>query len=177
MLILALQYDSGGLIGRPPDFDQEPAQYPEIKSLMAHVCDALQETGAAHFRVFAFDDQPWPVDVRYDLLVVLEQIPGILAALRASAPEFTISFYEQGIERDLIFHRDSSNWLTVEYNTQLEWNPPRLVEHIEAADLERQLLALASDFVRAAQIVCPAAAASQPFRQWVDELHVPGPAT
>jgi uncharacterized protein YjbI with pentapeptide repeats len=173
-MLLALQFDPAArttLADCPP----ESAELSEIKGLLAHLCDALQDTGAAHFRVFAFDDRPWPVDIRYDLLVVLEQLPAILSALRASAAGFTLSFYEQGIERDLIFHRQSSNWLTVEYSTRLDWTPARSVENIDAPDLERQLLDLASGFVRAVEILCPKGAALKWFREWVDSLQIPSP--
>jgi uncharacterized protein YjbI with pentapeptide repeats len=174
MITLALQYDLSALTAHP-DCDYDPARDNEIVGLLIHLCGALHETGAARFYVIAFDDRPWPVSVRRDLSVVLEQLSGVLAALRSSADEFELDFFEQGIERNLLFHRTPSNWLTVEYSSNLDWNPPRSVENIDAADLERQIVELVESFVRAAQVVCPAAAGSPVFREWLNGLHLPDP--
>lgn len=177
MFTLALKYDVAALTGPHEDCDYDPAR-PEIRGLINHVCSALEETGAAHFEVIAFDDQPWPVSVWCDLPVVLEQVSGVLEALRSpNTGEFTLSFYEQGIERDLIFTRGLSNRIAVDFSSQIEWSPSRSVENIDAAELERQLVALVNSFVRAARIVCPAATGSQIFREWLPGMAIPNPPT
>ncbi|HEY6400248.1 MAG TPA: hypothetical protein VI479_02485 [Blastocatellia bacterium] len=83
--------------------------------------------------------------------------------------EFELSFYEQGIERDLLFTRGPSDQIAVDCRTWLKWNPIRSVEYIDATALEAQLIALVKSFAQAAQIICPSAVKSRPFRAWLSE--------
>ena len=177
MFTLALKYDVSALTGPHEDCDYEPARYPEIVGLVFHVCSALQETSAVHFEVIAFDDRPWPVGVRRDLSVVLKQVSGVLEAVRSpKASEFTLNFYEQGIERDLLFTRGPANRIAVDFSSEIDWSPPRSVENIDAAELERQLVALVTGFARATLVVCPAAAGSRVFRDWLAGMSISDPA-
>jgi len=173
MFSLALKYDTAELTGPHDDCDYTPAKYPQVLGLLSHLCDALEETGAVRFEVIAFADEPWPVDVRCDLSVVLKQVPEVLQAVRSpETREFELSFYEQGIERDLLFTKGPSNRIAVDFSTRLEWHPPRSVENIDTEALERQLVTLVEDFVRSARIVCPLAAGSQTFREWLAGMDI-----
>jgi hypothetical protein len=46
-----------------------------ITSVLIDICDALAEEASVHFLVGGFGQDPWPVDVRMDLPVVIEQVP------------------------------------------------------------------------------------------------------
>ena len=67
----------------------------DVRSILNDVCDWLQPH--ARFIVSGFGQARWPVDVRTDLCVLLEQLPSALLALASDAP-FEIDFYEQGIQ-------------------------------------------------------------------------------
>jgi hypothetical protein len=69
-----------------------------ITSVLTDICEALAEEGSVRFVVDGFGQDPWPVDVRTDLPVVIEQVPAVLKALR-SGFSTSLGFYEQGIQR------------------------------------------------------------------------------
>lgn len=78
----------------------------DVRSILARVCEACAQT--ARFSV-SFAGEDWPVDVETDLLVFLEQLPSVLGAAR-SRRDFSVDFYEQGLERRLKFEFVTSNY-------------------------------------------------------------------
>lgn len=89
----------------PADVDVKPREYdPELDdvgSVLRDICEILDRLGA-RFVVRICSDQLWPVTVRTDMLVVLEQITDVLALVSRDQTA-TLDFYEQGIERVVKF--------------------------------------------------------------------------
>ena len=82
--------------------EETPAYDTELddeRSVLRDVCAALAVDDRIRF-VVQFAGETWPVDVRTDLVTVLEQLPD--TRLAPSQP-FDIDFYEQGLERTLHF--------------------------------------------------------------------------
>jgi len=75
------------LSNRPHDPFPTRKYHPElddVRSILNDVCDWLQPH--ARFTVSGFGQAQWPVDVRTDLCVLLEQLPRALLALASDAP-------------------------------------------------------------------------------------------
>lgn len=89
---------------RQIDFDVPPNGYDEslddIRSILSDLCRALEQEG--ELSVSGFGQDRWPVDVGTDLLILLEQLPALLRCLSCGKPA-ALEFYEQGIERNLLF--------------------------------------------------------------------------
>lgn len=85
------------------EFDPE---YDDARSVIASICDGLDEAGTATFNVSGFGDSAWPVDVATDLVTLIEQLPEALTVLELRSGKFRIEFYEQGIERLIFFNCD-----------------------------------------------------------------------
>lgn len=171
MLSIALELDPARWPAAAPLCDDGSAKRPDVGGVLSQLCLALADTGALRFKVMAFDDEPWPVDVACDLAVLLEQLSDFLQALRSPAVlEFELSFYEQGIERDLLCTREASNRIVVDPSSRLPWTPVRSVEIIEAGELDRQLVALVDVFATAARVVCPALTDSPVFQDWLAQV-------
>lgn len=172
MFSLALIPDSAIPAASREDCDAAATQS-EIDGLLSNLCSALQASGTLRFDVRGFDTAPWPVSVEYDLLVVLEQVPIVLRALRTpECREFELSFYEQGIERDLLFTREDNGHLVIDAVSALDWNPQCTVENSSVVDLEQQLLTLVLDFTEAAHQICPQAARSPVLTAWLSEMGI-----
>ena len=119
----------------------------DVTSVIADACEVLAESGGVEFVVSGFVDEPWPVDVRTDLSVVLEQLPAALTRLRARK-NFDINFYEQGIERELMFRVSNEPIVTVTcVSWDATWSPAVETVVVAREDLELMLFTLGTDFL------------------------------
>lgn len=125
------------------------------------MCDVLESQRALRF-VVEWGDQPWSVDVRTDLSVVLEQLPGVFQGLMVGG--FTLSFFEQGLERDLAFQRKGATWdvSCSPYEGVAARSSSLLVEH---ELLRRMFIELRDTFDTAAR--CLGWSKNHAYQQWL----------
>ena len=93
-MIFDMRLDTTGLQGGA---DVKVDTCLDYEVFVMEACERLASAGAA-FRVGGFGDSEWYVDVGYDLATVVEQLPGVFAALREGSAA-KIDFYAQGMER------------------------------------------------------------------------------
>ena len=74
-----------------------------IAELLDCACGALANRGNMKFEIM-IGSSSWPVDVRTDLSVFLEQMGALLQFLDVEEGTFTVSMYEQGIEANIVFN-------------------------------------------------------------------------
>ena len=106
-------------------FDREPKydpKYEDVNSLLGDICELLAKDKVFKFRVNGFGDSCWPLDIRTDLCTFLEQLPSAIKALDKDSGEFDIDFYEQGLERRLVFTIKGGNVL-IECMSATTWIP------------------------------------------------------
>lgn len=132
-----------------PSYDPE---LDDVRSVLGDVCEALEDAGA-RFCVQICSKERWPVTVRTDLSLVLEQLAGVLAALAAGLPT-KLELYEQGVERVVSLVPGGST-VAVECDDMIR--KPSSVTTSAVLDrrmvIER-LCRLASDFLAAADACC-----------------------
>jgi hypothetical protein len=151
---------------RPPLFSDssEGRDAPEdFTSLIIDGCSLLEEAGC-RFLVSGFGQGSWPVDVRYDLSTVMEQLVDVLADLRAEK-ESELDFYGQGIERVLDFF-PGPDGVRIRCRSGTAWEPNPTVEHASTEDLQRMFVRLAVDFAEALALVSPDLARVPPIPAW-----------
>lgn len=127
----------------------------DYRSVLSDICDLLEDTRKVQFVVLAFDDMPWRVDCRTDLLVIMEQMPEIITALSMGTYDFRLDFYEQGIERDLIF-KEKDDVIDVTCISRTAWVPNSEVIALSKETTTCIIYTLYEDFISAAFQVCPA---------------------
>ncbi|MCC5480428.1 hypothetical protein ACFV2N_12420 [Streptomyces sp. NPDC059680] len=135
----------------------------DYESLVMDACELLGETDC-RFHVAGFGQDPWPVDISYDLSSVIEQLPQAWTALRRKE-RAQIDFYGQGVERAITF-APAGEQIIMTCTTQTNWIPDPATEIASLSDVEGRLAALAHDFRRALDRACPDIAAREPFAQW-----------
>ena len=147
----------------PPLRDYDP-ELDDVRSILSDVCDWAEPYGI--FVVGGFGQDPWPLDVRTDLLVVLEQLPEALLALSSGAA-FEIDFYEQGVERRISFSPNEGGYAAacLSYGN---WRPDPSVEKIDRAALDRMLTAVRDEFLRFIRCSYP----GLELHPWLVSLHV-----
>jgi|SRR6218665_2143696 len=146
-----------------PSFEYDD-ELDDVRSILSDVCEALADTSAAEFVVSGWGEERWPVDVRTDLAVFLEQLPDALAAVD-SGSSFVIDFYEQGVERVVRFDPQGEIYLG-RCESQTDWTPAPAVEMIGMLELKKMFSEVREDLMRFLSRVAPRAAAHPWMREW-----------
>ncbi|WP_398497949.1 hypothetical protein [Variovorax sp.] len=123
----------------------------DVRSILADACEALE--GHAEFLIAGFGQDRWPVDLRTDLAVFLEQMPDALRAVR-SGEEAEIDLYEQGIERTLELQPRGAGY-AVRCVSRTDWQPVPEVDAFEGRAIETMLLGVRDAFLQALARLAP----------------------
>ncbi|MET3496457.1 hypothetical protein [Variovorax boronicumulans] len=123
----------------------------DVRSIVMDLCGALDES--ADFLIAGFGQARWPVDVRTDLAVFLEQLPDAVQALRARQAA-VIDLYEQGIERTLEFLPPGDR-CAVRCISRTDWAPDPEVEELDITALDDMLLAVRDEFLKVLAQLAP----------------------
>ncbi|WP_327047986.1 hypothetical protein OG320_08960 [Microbispora sp. NBC_01189] len=135
----------------------------EFDSVIMYSCELLSETDC-RLLVGGFGQDVWPVSIDYDLSTILEQLPTLIADLRAG--QLTeLDFYAQGVQRILDFIPDGE-MLRIRCRSGTSWTPEPEFEVAAKEDIVSMLTRLASDFASILQRVAPSIGTLMPFPQW-----------
>jgi hypothetical protein len=154
----------------PEDVSHGPYSEEEddVRSILFDICDTLQELEVAIFSVGGFGQAEWPVDVRSDLLICVEQIGDVLDAIKNRKPA-DLSFPEQGIQRSIsIKYSDGLSQLAC--TSFGNWRPNGELEHIDTFRLQESLSAVATTFIALAGEHCPLLCNHAWFQEWKIKL-------
>jgi len=136
---------------------------------IAVACDLVADAEVAKFRLTCGGSKPWPVDVRTDLSVLLEQCPNIFRALAEREPGFQLRMYEQGIETVLSFAR-GAEVLTVIGRPLVPGGTSRYAsdqaEEVSVEMFLRCITDVVAGFVECCAVVCPHLLAMPEFVEW-----------
>jgi len=136
-----------------------------VISILSDVCEFAQSKRGV-FRVGGFGQAQWPVDVRTDLCVVLEQLPEVLAAVKSGKPT-VLDFYEQGIQRRITFTPAAANYEMTCTAFSRYWEPSPATERIGRVALGRMLSGVLDEFMGFMRCVAPALEQHPWIRIWL----------
>lgn len=120
---------------------------------------AMYGSSLLHHHGFTFTLQGlgqgvWPVDVRYDLATVIEQLPGVIGALVQSQP-VALQLYGQGIEK-LVEFASEGDWVLATSSPIYDVDVGTIgTQRVLLADLIRQLRQLGRGFVEQVSLLEP----------------------
>ncbi|MGB3532072.1 MAG: hypothetical protein WBA13_01000 [Microcoleaceae cyanobacterium] len=153
-------------LDRTPSYDN---QYDDATSVIMDLCDILEEEGIVCFRVKGFGQDSWPVDVAIDLSSILEQLLEVIDSIHKENYPCGLNFYEQGIERKLVFE-NSDRLVKISCYSRTSWVPsPNLILESKKYILS-MFINLKTSFVEVANKVCPQLSASDLFITWCKHL-------
>lgn len=135
----------------------------DVRSILTDVCDLAGQQ--SQFLVSGFGQHSWPVDAKTDLVVLLEQLPEALIAVSESAP-FEIDFYEQGIERKVVFSPEGNRY-TASCFSYGKFKPNPAIHHIDRDSLSQMLTSVRDEFVRFMRSNCPGLLSHPWMRDWL----------
>jgi hypothetical protein len=135
----------------------------DVRSILYGFCQSFD--ARSRFSVSGFGQETWPVDVQTDLPILLEQLPESIAALHNLAA-ITIDFYEQGIERKLMFKPSADNY-EVTCSSATAWRPDPMLETIARHDLILMFTQVLGEFLRAMAESSPETADNRLVIDWL----------
>jgi len=137
----------------------------DVRAILADVCGAVERQ--VQLVVSGFGQDRWPVDVRIDLAVLMEQLPSALLAVK-SGMEGEIFFYEQGIQRQIFLSpAGDDTCLASCVSYAIAWEPDPAEEQIDRASLEQMLLAVQDSFMSLLRGILPELAEHEWVRSWL----------
>lgn len=157
MFELVLQIHPDAFAAARPGQPGDEYELDTAESQLMAACELIADAGVAEFRLRCCGEQPWPVDVRTDLSVFLEQLPELLQALHEGSPCFRLQMYEQGIETVLVFTR-TGGLLQVRCEPLLPGGENRWGAHEESLEVRMLVHSVAgvlTTFVQCCERVCP----------------------
>jgi hypothetical protein len=151
------------LLYGPYDEDQD-----DVHSIIADICDKLEDLGVANFSVGGFGQAEWPVDVRYDLLTFVEQIGNVLTSIRRGSSTDLV-FPEQGIQRSINIKplNGSSQLLCTSFGN---WKPNEEACRVDTIQLEESLRGVVMAFFALAAEHCSALCNHPWFKEWKSKI-------
>lgn len=166
------------------EYDLKLEEVEDVKEIFPAICEELEKSNLVRFRVEGFGELPWPVDVLTDLMTVLEQLSDMLKFVEDSnSSSFCLDFYEQGIERRLIFShveklvRINCRNLVMESNNIANNSKDSWGQYIEEDPLTRHNLKsmicnLITTFVSIADEICPTLTSHKCFQEWCNDKYI-----
>jgi hypothetical protein len=139
-----------------------------INSLLADLCDRLEDLNVLEFSVGGFGQANWRVDIRYDLLSFLEQIADVLEAI-SKKRRVDLSFPEQGMQR--IIHIVPLNGsCKLSCSSFGNWTPSGELIEIESLELIQSFVSVTKTFFLASETYCPVLSRHDWFLEWKRRL-------
>lgn len=149
------------------EYDEE---LDNIESLIMDICEFLSDTQLVRFKVSGFGESAWPVDVGTDMAVIIPQVPEVINALYKSE-DTSISFYEQGIERELLFSPHNSS-VKVSCKDLAGKKTVPINEIIDLSEILEMLFKFFNSFISLSKNTCPDITHHKIFQDWLKHSFV-----
>jgi hypothetical protein len=142
------------------------AELDDVRSILRDLCASLAELPDVQFSLSI--EEPLPVSVRRDLVIVMEQLRDVLTGLSKEG-HATLDLYEQGIETQLAFSTEGA-YMRVEQRDLLGRPGPLRKTDLPYKIVMESLRTLARSFVDAARNRSPERSAHPWFKDWAQYL-------
>jgi len=123
------------------------------RSIIYEICEVFESTGCISFYVTGFGEEKWPVDCLFDLTTVIEEVPQIINKINNDNYNFVLDFYEQGIEREIVFQEHEGK-VNLQCISRTEWQPIPNTITMGKEEIKKLFCDLYNDFVYNAEYFC-----------------------
>ncbi|MFW1774582.1 hypothetical protein [Acinetobacter seifertii] len=122
-------------------------QYDNEISVLTDICTELSKNKLNQFKIQAFSNEFWPVDIETDLVVLLEQLRVCIREINLGS-DSSIDLYEQGISREILLKFNQGNYNCYGKSHDGIW-VPSYAENISQTDLLKMLKTFLDHFLSA----------------------------
>lgn len=151
------------------DINEYDNELDDGRSVISDICEVFADTEKMIFSVSGFGDENWPVDCRFDLPVIIEQLPEIVSKINNKDFNFKLDFYEQGIEREIIF-TDAEEEVNLEcISRNAGVSEPSKIE-MKKENISTLFRKLYKDFLLFSVVLCNNLANHRLFKEWTSTV-------
>jgi hypothetical protein len=122
-------------------------EYDNEISILTDICAEFSKNELNKFKIKAFSNELWPVDIETDLVVFLEQLPICIKEINLGH-DCSINLYEQGVSREILFKFNNGNYNCYGQSHDGTW-VPSYTENVSQSDLLKMLKAFLDHFLSA----------------------------
>jgi hypothetical protein len=152
--------------------DKSLKRLTDINALLHKICCEFEKSQIMKFQIDGFGQNSWTVDIATDFVIFLEQLPNFTRWLMNQPSElFELSFYEQGLERNLIFQFQKQDCI-IKCQSWGRWQPTFEVENISYKELKQMIKILVFQFIRAVQDNFPETYQNNSFQVWKGKVFI-----
>ncbi|KYN78017.1 hypothetical protein A0J52_01665 [Clostridium sporogenes] len=138
-------------------------------SVIFDICDIFEQTKQIKFLVSGFGQDEWPVNCRFDLPGIIEELPEIINKISQEEYNFKLNFYEQGVERELIFQESGQN-ISLTCLSRTNWIPtPNMIE-MNKEKVKRIFNDLYENFIFYSTELCPSLIKNPLLFNWLNSF-------
>ncbi len=174
MTNLVIKLEVSGILSSDIERDFTPlydTELDNVTSVFHDICKILSEQPNIKFAISGFGQNEWPVDVKTDLMCVLEDMREIVARLSKDDYNFEFYLYEQGIERKLNFS-SKDNVVDVLCTSYTDWQPNPAEIKMGKDQVKKIFIDLITAFCLAAKEVSPKVCNHQWYEDWEKSLEL-----
>jgi len=136
-------------------------------SIISDICGYLHQTGEIDFIVTGFGSERWPVDCKFDLPLIIEELPEIIQKFNKNECSFCLGFYEQNVMREINFSEKEGSLHLACKSIAHGWSPSPSNLIMEKLSMKKMLEGLFRDFIFCSQKICPELLDEKLFRDWI----------
>ncbi|PUA36648.1 hypothetical protein C8Z91_25045 [Paenibacillus elgii] len=152
------------------EYDDE---FDDETSVISDICKYLHQTGDIDFIVSGFGSERWPVDCKFDLPLIIRELPEIIQNLNINEYNFCLGFYEQGVMREIIFSDGDDGKLQLECKSLMHgWSPSPSCIIMEKSTVKKMIEELFGNFIAYSQMVCPELMSEKLFKDWIFRYNI-----
>ncbi|CAM3583785.1 MULTISPECIES: hypothetical protein [Saccharibacillus] len=122
-------------------------------AVFIRICEIFEISARVSFFVSGFGQKRWPVDCKTDLATVIEEVPYILEKVNNGDFFFELDFYEQGIERTLIFEEEDSK-VKITCSSRTDWIPDPSIIRMNKSEVLRMFENFYNSFWECSYVLC-----------------------
>lgn len=137
-------------------------------SIVFDICNIFNENNIK-FLVSGFGEDEWYVSCKFDLPEIIESLPEILRKIKRDNYNFKLDFYEQGLEREIIF-KDLGDMVQVKCSCRIKWKPNPEVIFMSKFEIKEQFLKLYKKFDLLTNNLCPELLQEPLFIEWMKKF-------
>lgn len=154
------------------DISEYDNELDDGRSVISDICEIFADTEEMVLSVSGFGDENWSVDCRFDLPVIIEQLPEIISKMNNRDFNFKLDFYEQGIEREINFidgdDDDDDEVVNLECISKNDWVPEPSEIKMRKKNVSTMLIKFYENFLLYSAVLCNDLTNHHLLKEWMD---------